>query len=52
MGARRLAPGAAEQWTEIPITGRVYLSVRGLAEADAPLAEAVARGLKKLLRAR
>jgi hypothetical protein len=52
MGARRLAPGAAEQWTEIPITSRVYLSVRGLSEADAPLAEAVARGMKKLLRAR
>lgn len=52
MQARRLAPGSAEQWTEIPITGRVYLSVRGLSEADAPLAEAVARGLKKLLRAR
>ncbi len=49
---RRLAPGAAEQWTEIPITGRVYLSVRGLAENDAPLADAVGRAMKKLLRAR
>ncbi|MBM4196385.1 MAG: MerR family transcriptional regulator [Gammaproteobacteria bacterium] len=49
---RRTAPGAAEQWTEVPITGRIYLSVRGLAENDAPLADAVGRAMKKLLRAR
>jgi DNA-binding transcriptional MerR regulator len=49
---RRLPPGASEQWTEIPITSRVYLSVRGLSENDAPLADAAARALKKLLRAR
>lgn len=49
---RRSAPGAPEQWTEIPITGRVYLSVRGLAEDDGPLAEAVARLLKRALRTR
>lgn len=52
MNAVRNAPGAPEQWTEIPITSRVYLSVRGLAVEDAPLAEAVARGLKRALRAR
>jgi hypothetical protein len=50
MTGRRLLPGAAEQWTEIPITSRVYLSVRGLSAEDAPLADATARALKKLLR--
>ncbi|MEQ1802291.1 MAG: MerR family transcriptional regulator [Gammaproteobacteria bacterium] len=52
MNARRSPPGSPEQWTEIPITSRVYLSVRGLAAEDAPLAEAVARLLKRALRAR
>jgi len=52
LNARRSAPGSPEQWTEIPITSRVYLSVRGLAAEDAPLAEAVARVLKRALRAR
>lgn len=52
LNARRSPPGAPEQWTEIPITSRVYLSVRGLAEEDVPLAEAVARLLKRALRAR
>jgi DNA-binding transcriptional MerR regulator len=50
MTGRRLAPGAAEQWTEIPITSRVYLSVRGLGSEDAALAEAVGRALKRVLR--
>lgn len=49
---RNRPPGAAEQWTEIPITSRVYLSVRGLGEADAPVADAVARALKRALRSR
>lgn len=49
---RRLPPGASEQWTEIPITSRVFLSVRGLSADDAPLADAVARAMKKLLRLR
>ena len=48
---RRLAPGASEQWTEIPITSRIYLSVRGLAAEDSPLADATGRALKRLLRA-
>jgi len=52
MTGRRLLPGASEQWTEIPITSRVYLSVRGLSADDAPLADATARALKKLLRPR
>jgi len=52
LNARRSPPGAPEQWTEIPITSRVYLSVRGLAEDDVPLAEAVARLLKRALRSR
>jgi len=52
LSGRRAPPGAAEQWTEIPISSRVYLSVRGLSEADAPLADAAGRALKKLLRAR
>jgi len=52
MSGRRLAPGASEQWTEIPITSRVFLSVRGLAQDDVPLADAVARELKKILRTR
>lgn len=52
LNARRSPPGAPEQWTEIPITSRVYLSVRGLAAEDSPLAEAVARLLKRALRAR
>lgn len=52
LNARRNPPGSPEQWTEIPITSRVYLSVRGLAAEDTPLAEAVARLLKRALRAR
>lgn len=52
LNARRSPPGAPEQWTEIPITSRVYLSVRGLAEGDVPLAEGVARLLKRALRSR
>jgi len=52
LNARRSPPGAPEQWTEIPITGRVYLSVRGLSSEDTPLAEAVARLLKRALRSR
>jgi DNA-binding transcriptional MerR regulator len=52
LNARRSPPGAPEQWTEIPITGRVYLSVRGLSAEDTPLAEAVARLLKRALRSR
>ena len=51
LAGRRLAPGASEHWTEIPITSRVFLSVRGLSADDAPLADAAARELKKLLRA-
>lgn len=51
MSGRRLAPGAAEQWTEIPITSRIYLSVRGLGADDAALADTVARALKRVLRA-
>jgi DNA-binding transcriptional MerR regulator len=50
MSRRRAGPGASEQWTEIPVTGRVYLSVRGLAEEDTPAAEAVVRALKRALR--
>ena len=49
---QRLPPGASEQWTEIPITSRVFLSVRGLSTDDAPLANAAARALKALLRTR
>ena len=52
LNTRRSPPGSPEQWTEIPITSRVYLSVRGLSEGDAPLAEAVARVLKRALRSR
>ena len=52
LNARRSPPGAPEQWTEIPITSRVYLSVRGLSEDDVPVAEAVARLLKRALRSR
>jgi DNA-binding transcriptional MerR regulator len=52
MTGKRLPPGASEHWTEIPITSRVYLSVRGLSADDAPLADAVARAMKKLLRVR
>lgn len=52
LNARRSPPGSPEQWTEIPITSRVYLSVRGLAAEDTPLAEAVARLLKRALRGR
>ncbi|MDH4021645.1 MAG: MerR family transcriptional regulator [Gammaproteobacteria bacterium] len=52
LNARRSPPGAPEQWTEIPITGRVYLSVRGLSTEDAPIAEAVVRVLKRALRSR
>jgi hypothetical protein len=47
---RNRPPGAAEQWTEIPVTSRVYLAVRGLGAADAPVADAVARALKRALR--
>lgn len=49
---RRVAPGASEQWTEFPITSRVYLSIRGLGVEDAPVAESLARVLKRALRDR
>lgn len=52
LAARRNPPGSSELWTEIPITSRVYLSVRGLSPEDAPLADATGRALKKLLRPR
>ncbi|MCL4791366.1 MAG: MerR family transcriptional regulator [Gammaproteobacteria bacterium] len=52
LNPRRSPPGAPEQWTEIPITSRVYLSVRGLPEEDAALAESLARLLKRALRNR
>ncbi len=52
LGGRRVPPGGSELWTEIPVTSRVYLSVRGLAPEDSPLADATARALKKLLRPR
>jgi DNA-binding transcriptional MerR regulator len=52
LNPRRSPPGAPEQWTEIPITSRVWLSVRGLPEEDAGLAEALARLLKRALRSR
>lgn len=52
LNPRRNPPGSPEQWTEIPITSRIYLSVRGLAAEDAPLGEAVARVLKRALRGR
>lgn len=50
MNPRRQPPGAPEQWTEVPIASRVWLSVRGLAAEDMPLLEAAARLLKKTLR--
>lgn len=52
LNPRRSPPGSPEQWTEIPIASRIYLSVRGLSVEDAPLAEAVARLLKRALRGR
>lgn len=52
LNPKRNPPGAPEQWTEIPITSRVYLSVRGLPEEDANLAESLARLLKRALRSR
>ncbi|MCL4779202.1 MAG: MerR family transcriptional regulator [Gammaproteobacteria bacterium] len=52
LNPKRSPPGAPEQWTEIPITSRVYLSVRGLPENDAAIAEALARLLKRALRGR
>lgn len=52
LNPKRNPPGAPEQWTEIPITSRVYLSVRGLPEEDAAIAEAMARLLKRALRGR
>lgn len=52
LNPKRSPPGAPEQWTEIPITSRVYLSVRGLPEEDAAIAEAMARLLKRALRGR
>jgi hypothetical protein len=52
LNARRSPPGAPEQWTEIPITSRVYLSVRGLPEEDTVIAESLARLLKRALRTR
>lgn len=52
LNPKRSPPGAPEQWTEIPITSRVYLSIRGLPEEDAVIAESLARLLKRALRAR
>jgi DNA-binding transcriptional MerR regulator len=50
LNRQRVPPGGAEHWTEIPLTSRLYLSVRGLAETDAPLADAAGRALKRMLR--
>lgn len=50
LNRQRVPPGGAEHWTEIPLTSRLYLSVRGLAETDAPLADAACRALKRMLR--
>lgn len=52
LNPNRRPPGAPEQWTEIPITSRVYLSIRGLPEEDAAIAETLARLLKRALRGR
>lgn len=52
MSRQQAGPGAAEQWTQIPITGRIYLSIRGLAPDSAPLAEAAGRLLRRALRER
>lgn len=51
LNRQRVPPGGAEQWTEIPLTSRIYLSVRGLAAEDAVLVEEVARALRRVLRA-
>lgn len=52
LSRQQAGPGAAEQWTQIPVTGRIYLSVRGLAPDSAPLAEAAGRLLRRALRER
>lgn len=52
MSRQQSAPGAAEQWTQIPVTGRIYLSIRGLAPDSAPLAEAAGQLLRRALRER
>lgn len=52
MSRQQSAPGAAEQWTQIPVTGRIYLGIRGLAPDSAPLAEAAGQLLRRALRER
>ncbi|MCC5795342.1 MAG: MerR family transcriptional regulator [Chromatiales bacterium] len=52
LGRQKAGPGAAEQWTQLPVTARVYLTVRGLGPDSAALAEAAARLLRQALRSR
>jgi len=42
-------PGPVDMWSRVEISPEITLSVRGLAKEDAPLLEAVARRLRRLI---
>ena len=49
LAGRDVAPGAVETWSRIEIAPGVALSVRGVADEDAGLLDAVARRLRELM---
>ena len=44
-----LEPGSVDHWSRVEISPEITLSVRGIAEEDAPLLESVARKLRRLI---
>ena len=44
-----LETGSVDHWSRVEITPEITLSVRGIAEEDAPLLESVARELRRLI---
>ena len=44
-----LEPGSVDHWSRVEISPEITLSVRGIAEEDAPLLESVARELRRLI---
>ena len=44
-----IEPGSVDRWSRVEISPEITLSVRGIAEEDAPLLESVARELRRLI---
>ena len=44
-----LEPGSVEHWSRVEISPEITLSVRGIAEEEAPLLESIARKLRRLI---